>query len=340
MIGTKQLGLFENDVVQTSANPDDAFKKIGLESRDILKPFFERRAQDNEVYGNIHFSINPYYNHLKNNHQHFCGIFETNNDKVLVCVKKIRMNAAQYNRLVDIPISLGGKPANETEIMDMLFETKYVEQALIPSYNINRLDASRYDICEVQDYNFYSSTKDDAKDFNNKFQTKYRVKMMLSNPDFTHGELINHDIDGAIQLYKAWGLQKEIYDKPLYDRYLKQFNEFIHMKDVYQYGIKYQGKLITFAVFVPASTGCYYKAIQMGYRRDNCPIKTEGLDKVISQSGQILHYLCFNMLIEKGVKYFACAGAGTGSGEAGLVEHKKQLFPHAIEYYRVKIQDA
>lgn len=335
----KQLSLFSDTVSPQTGddNMDSRFVKIGLESRDILKPFFDLYGEEKN---NIHFSMNPYYNHLKNNHQHFYHIFEIDNDNILACVKKIRMNVAQYNRLINLPISINGQQANEQKAMDTLFESNYVQQALIADYNIAKIDESKYDIAEVLDYNFYTSTEADAGDFNNKFQTKYRVKMMLSNPDFTHGELINHDIDGINQMYKAWGSQKEIYDKPLYDRYLKQFNEFIHMKEVYQYGIKYQHMLIAFAVFVPASAGCYYKVIQMGYRRDNCPIKTEGLDKIISQSGQILHYLCFNLLASKGVKYFACAGAGTGSGEAGLVEHKKQLFQHAIKYYRVKLQNA
>ena len=333
----EQLSLFEPVAQSQTDNYDNFFKKIGLESRDALRPFFDSYK---EAQGNIHFSINPYYNHLKNNHQHFYHIFDIDGDRVLACIKKIRMNTAQYNRLVNLPVSINGNQANETKIMNMLFDSKYAQQAFIADYTIAALDESKYEICEVLDFNFYSSIQDDAKDFDNKFQTKYRVKMMLANPDFTYGELINHDIDGAIELYKAWGSQKEIYDKPLYDRYLKQFNEFIHMKDVYQYGIKYQGMLIAFAVFVPASSGCYYKVIQMGYRRDNLPVTPESLDKIISQSGQILHYLCFNMLADKGVKYFACAGAGTGSGEAGLVEHKKQLFPHAIKYYRIKLKNA
>jgi hypothetical protein len=335
----EQLSLFDTQPTSGQAdepNLDKKFQKIGLDSQIIMAPYLLKRHELNHLDGHIHFSIIYMYNHLKNNHQHFFGEFTENNDKVIVFIKKIRMNSAQYNRIIDFPISINGNIDSEQAIFNKLFDSKFVEQAFIPKHRLPLINTNKYEIGEVQDYNFYSDIEVDKSIFTNKFLTKYRVKMMLTNTEFSHGLLTADDFNDIKELYAKWGTTKEIYDKPLYNRYLTQFDTFVHQNNILQYGIKYRNKLIAFAVFVPTIPHFYYKVIQLGYRRDNVPFQTIELDKVISQIGQILHYLCFNELKHNSVRGFACAGAGTGSGEAGLVDHKAQLFPHNIKYYRVK----
>ena len=85
-----------------------------------------------------------------------------------------------------------------------------------------------------------------------------------------------------------------------------------------------------FAVFNEVIPGYCYKNIQLGYRRDNFPNTNAEADKILSQVGQIMHYLCFKELDKRGVKFISCGGAGF---EHGLHEHKVELMPHCIKYH-------
>jgi hypothetical protein len=120
----------------------------------------------------------------------------------------------------------------------------------------------------------------------------------------------------------------------MYRNYINRFSQITKRDDIAQYGIKYKGKLMAFVVFTQVIPGYYYKLMQFGYRRNNAPNKSETLDKIISQIGQILHYYFFEEARKRNVKFIACAGAY----DKNLMAHKEQLMPHCIKYHRVKLK--
>jgi len=275
------------------------------------------------------------YNTLNSNHNNFLSEFDISGDSVLAIIRRVSLGRAQYYRLTDYPISISGNKDNEDFLFSMMFEDKQVQQAYIPELFLDRIDKTKYIIDEKpSDYNFYSDVAYDTERMNNKFKTKYRINMLLNNIEFSFSKIDIGDAQHIASLYCSWSESKEdLHNKVLFRNYFKQFSYLINLGDLLQYCIRYNGKVIALVVFSKMADGYCYKLIQWTYTRNNTPEKSEILDKILSQIGQILHYLYTIELNKIGIKYISCAGSA--SGNRGLISHKDEIMRNKISYYRI-----
>jgi len=310
-------------------------KRINYDSKQIIEDFILPRLEANPLWGIYHYSYNYYYNQLSGKQKNYYCIFEYNGDKILTVIHKVFHMRTAYNRLMGFPYSLANNVDNERVIFDVLFD-EYIEQAYISGVAIDRVDLAKYKKEEIVDEDYYINLSNREILDNKKYIKGQKVNHFLSDSDFSFRKIELKDKEGIMALYKAWGSHRPEKEpgKLSYQKYLDGFNQLTIYDKLLQYGMFYKDTIIALSTFTPTIEGYCWGNMQWEYRTyDKIVMGNPQLSRIVSRSGKILHYLCLVELHKLGMKFMSCSGAVK---EEGLAQHKRETFPHKIEYWLVK----
>ena len=133
------------------------FKFIDYNDKDIINEARKIRSSENPIFGNLHYTSNFMLNTLNSNHNNLIGKMRIDDDRVLAFVRKVSLGKAQYYRCSEYPVSFNKNKENEDYVFNLLFESKYIEQAYVPKHFLSRVDKNLYFIdSNPSDSNFFS----------------------------------------------------------------------------------------------------------------------------------------------------------------------------------------
>lgn len=304
---------------------------ITLQSSRIIAEYIESRAKQNPDWANLSWLSNPLLCHLSKNRQNFYQIDEFDDrDSVLSFYRHVQYMTTNYWRMTDWPISKN----NNTEHEKIVFESALngtIKHATIPDYTVKYVKDFVEPSIEPSDFNFFSKTSDEL---DNKWQTKHRVKLVLDNSKFVFKKVDTVDKPCILTLYDKWSSHKlekdDLHNKISFKEYFKQFNTICYTPGIYQYVLKHEDTALGLVVFHQVACRYVYKVIQWSLIPDD--VNEELVKKVVSQIGQILHFL-YSRELKGIVEYIACTGSA--SHRDGLISHKDEVMRHKITYYTV-----
>lgn len=326
---------------------DVKFKTIRLEDKDNLQQFFNvyKRTQLYPYY------LNYGYEELNSNGSYKYAIIEIEDDKVLLCIKDIKMFTTKYKRMLGFPISLKGIYANELKVFEIAkdvigcknIQLREDEVDLLPDYI---KDKER----KLQDVDYYSDIDKRVIDIQKRrFRVKHRINKYKNDMVFRLAK--KDDIINIKDVHKSWIAFKKnnnigIRSKMIFKNMFKNIEDYMKEdSDIRLYVLYYKDILMGFTLLNDIGNCNCHQIVQQYYNHMNMPdiisqlddeLLKEDIRKICTDSGQIFYYFLIEKLHEEGYRKVTVAGTGKGKS---LLEFKRNIHKEVNNYYLIELHD-
>lgn len=318
------------------------FKSIRYEDKDILQQFFNVYERT-RLYP---YYLNYGYLSLNSNGSYKYTIIEMCDDKILLCIKDIKLFTTKYLRLLGFPISLSGNYSNELKVFEYAKNVIGCKNILLKEDELQLLP-EEYRIVndEIEDYDYYSNIEQRVIDIQKRrFRVKYRINKYKK--DITFRLANKSDIENLKEIHENWVNFKTqnnipIRSKKIFKNMFKHIYDYMgEDKDIRIYILYYKEVAMGFTLLNDIGNNNVCQIVQQYYNSSNLPKVSEedfiDIGKICSDLGEIFYYFLIEQLHKEGYKKAMVAGTG---GSKSLLDFKKHIHKSVIKYKLIRFDD-
>lgn len=326
------------------------FKKIRYSDKETLQQFFNVYERTN-LYP---YYLNYGYEELNSNGSYKYAIIEIEDDKVLLCIKDIKLFTTKYKRMLGFPISLKGSYENELKVFEIAkdeigcknIQLREEEIVLLPEDFQTRER-------KLQDVDYYSDINQRVIDIQKRrFRVKHRINKYKGDMEFRLAT--PEDVPKIKKIHQSWVDFKtknhiEIRSKRIFKNMFKNIENYMSEdSDIRLYILYYKGIAMGFTLLNDIGNGNCHQIVQQYYNHMNMPkivvqdvlgmeSLAEDVRKICTDMGQIFYYFLIERLHEEG--YSKVSVAGTGKGKS-LLEFKRNIHKEVNNYYLIELHES
>lgn len=307
-------------------------KPIRLKDRNILLEFL---GKDDKTKAYPYY-LNPSYLELNSNGPYKYTVIDLEDgDKVLACIKDIKMFSTKYWRILGYPISLNGNRENEDKVYNHLANLENVRCIWLNEYQLDRVGKTVEDFKGWVDNDFCSIIEDRLKYVStSKYRSKNRLNIYKDKLNYRLATL--EDKAALMDIREGWLKEKKDNKKSvsgtrLFKSLFRDYERLIDENSPDRLMVlTYENVILGYTIINDMGNG-YYHQIAINnlkvttYKGDN-----EDIKKVLTSIGRVMYYYIIKDLANRNGKVLTHTGSIRGEG---LFNFKKNLCEVDIKYY-------